>query len=412
MDVVSGIAPSEAIDIVRRERPSLGDERVALDDALGRVLAEDLASRCDHPGVDNSALDGYACRVKDTEGASTAAPVRLRLVGEAPAGRPYQGRVGPGEAVRIFTGAAVPDGADGIVPVEASREPDEAAAVVELLQPARASDIRRRAQDLEDGRVYLARGRRLDAAALGLAAGMGHGTVPVVRRPRVALLTTGDEVVDPGRPLERGQVYDSNGASLMALGRAAGAEMVRLPRVGDDAAALEEALGRAGRVDLLLTSGGVSMGRYDLVRDLLFDKGAVHFWKVAMKPGGPALFGRLGDLPVLGLPGNPVSSMVVFLVLGRSFLDAALGRNDPLPYRDRRQARASTRFAAASAKESLPRARLSRDDAGLHAAALPNQSSGVLRSMTEADALAVVPPGTDVAVGDLVDVIPLAGHLR
>jgi len=412
MDVPSGIAPSEAIDIVRQKLPGLGSERVGLDDALNRVLAEDLASRCDHPGVDNSALDGYACRVEDTATASADAPARLRLVGEAPAGRPFRGRVGAGEAVRIFTGAALPDGADGIVPVEASREPAGNDAWVEVARPARASDVRRRAQDLEDGRVYLTRGRRLDAAALGLAAGMGHATVPVVRRPRVAVLTTGDEVVDPGRPLERGQVYDSNGASLMALGRAAGAEMVRLPRVGDDAGALEAALHEAGHVDLLLTSGGVSMGRYDRVRDLLFEKGEVRFWKVAMKPGGPALFGRLGELPVLGLPGNPVSSMVVFLVLGRSFLDAALGRSDPPPYLDRLTARASTPFAGTARKESLPRARLSRDDTGLHAAALPNQSSGVLRSMTEADALAVVPAGTDVAVGNLLEVIPLGKHLR
>ena len=410
MDVPSGLAPADALGILQRDAPTLGSERVELADAMGRILAEDLASLCDHPGVDNSALDGYACRVQDTAGARDGAPARLRLVGEAPAGRPFTGTVGPGEAVRIFTGAAVPDGADGIVPVEASREVESG--VVELLQPARTGDIRRRAQDLVDGQVYLRRGRRLDAATIGLAGGMGHATVAVVRRPRVALLTTGDEVVDPGRPLARGQVYDSNGASLMALGQAAGAAMIRLPRVGDDADALERALERVGSVDLLLTSGGVSMGRYDRVRDLLFGRGTVRFWKVAMKPGGPALYGRLGDLPVLGLPGNPVSSMVVFLVLARGFLDAALGRSDPPPYLDRRPARARTPFHGAALKESLPRAVLALDQSGLAAAALPNQSSGVLRSMSEGDALAVVPAGRVVEVGDPIEVIPLARHLR
>ncbi len=410
MDVPSGLAPAEAVGILRQDAPTLGSERVDLIDALGRVLADDLASLCDHPGVDNSALDGYACRVADTAGARGVAPARLRLVGEAPAGRPFEGRVGPGEAVRIFTGAAVPDGADGIVPVEASHEGEDG--VVELSQPARAADIRRRAQDLIDGQVYLKRGRRLDAAAIGLAGGMGHATVPVVRRPRVALLTTGDEVVDPGRPLELGQVYDSNGASLMALGQAAGADMLRLTRVGDDADALERALEPLGAVDLLLTSGGVSMGRYDRVRDLLFGRGTVRFWKVAMKPGGPALYGRLGELPVLGLPGNPVSSMVVFLVLARAFLDAALARSDPPPYLDRRPARAGTAFRGAKVKESLQRARLVHADDGLVAVGLTNQSSGVLRSMSEGDALAVVPPGRDIDAGEPLEVIPLAEHLR
>ena len=410
MDFLSGLAPADALAIVQEDAPLLGSERVALVDALGRVLADDLVSLCDHPGVDNSALDGYACRMADTEGAEDGAPARLRVVGEAPAGRPFPGRVGPGEAVRIFTGAAVPDGADGIVPVEASREDEDG--WVALLQPARAGDIRRRAQDLADGQVYLRRGRRLDAATVGLAGGMGYATVPVTRRPRVALLTTGDEVVDPGRPLERGQVYDSNGASILALGQAAGATMLRLPRVGDDEGALERGLEELGTVDLLLTSGGVSMGRYDRVRDLLFGRGTVRFWKVAMKPGGPALYGRLGDVPVLGLPGNPVSSMVVFLVLARAFLDAALGRSDPPPYLDRRRARAANAFHGATSKESLPRTRLTHDQGELVAAALTNQSSGVLRSMSEGDALAVVPPGRDIGADEPIDVIPLAGHLR
>lgn len=405
------LPPAEAVRIVADAAPALPSEPVPLEQALGRVLAADVASLCDHPTVDNSALDGYACRVADTAGAAPDTPVRLHLVGEAPAGRPFGGAVGPGEAVRIFTGAGVPAGADGIVPVEASREPEDAPDSVELLAEARAADIRPKGQDLLYGQVYLRAGERLHAGGVGLAAAMGHTHLEVVKRPRVALLTTGDEVVPPGALLSAGQVYDSNGASLLALGLAAGVDMVRLPPVRDDAGALRRAIEGTGQVDLLLTSGGVSMGRRDLVRDLLFDRGEVLFWKVAMKPGGPALFGRLGGTAVLALPGNPVSSMVVFLVLARAYIDAALGRTCPPPYLERRWVRAREALRAAHAKESLVRVRLIEGTGGTEAAPLPNQSSGVLRSMAQADALAVVPPGRDVAPGEDVSVIPLAGLL-
>lgn len=412
MEATTPLTPAEAASVLREAAPLLPSETVALADGLGRVLAADLASRCDHPGIDNSALDGYACLLEDTVSATEETPVRLHVVGESAAGRPFPGELGSGEAVRIYTGATVPTGADGIVPVEASHEPGAGDDTVDLLQPASSADIRQRAEDLACGTVYLRSGQRLDAGDLALAAAMGHPSVPVVRRPRVALLTTGDEIVEPGAPLRAGEVYDSNAFSLAALAQAAGAEPVRLPRVGDDVAALERALGQVGAVDLLLTSGGVSMGRYDLVRDLLFDRGNVLFWKVAMKPGGPALFGRWGDLPVLGLPGNPVSGMVVFLVLARSFIDAALGRTDPPPYFDRRHAQAQSPFRATAGKESLARARVSYRGADILAAPLASQSSGVVRSMAEADALAVVPPGRDVEAGEPLEVIPLAGHLR
>lgn len=410
----TGISVQEALDAVLTRAPDPTSEDVAIEDALGRTLAVDLRARADHPNVANSALDGYACRAADTRGASDAAPVRLRVVGEVPAGRTYERSVGPQEAVSIYTGGAVPAGADAIVPVEAT---DRDGDVVIVRRPARHEDIRPRAQDLTEGDVGLARGRRLDAAALALAAGMGHATVSVARRPRVGVLATGNELVAPGGALEPGQVFDANATGVAALVRAAGGVPVPLPRVQDDPHALAATLRRARDVDLILTSGGVSMGRYDLVRDLMLDAGTVDFWKVLVRPGGPTLFGTYQGTPLLGLPGNPVSSLVVFLLFGRAFVERALGSAALPPYRRRTVARAGEALASAGPKETFLRVRLEDavlDDAqpGPVARTTGSQSSGVLRSMAEADALAIVPPDTRIEEGSPVEVLRLEPLLR
>lgn len=416
----------EALDTLSQAAPRPSSETLALDEAFGRVLAADLVSLVDHPSLDDSALDGFACRAADTVDATPERPVRLRLVGEVPAGRPFEGHVGAGEAVRIYTGGAIPSGADAIVAVENSRVEQSLAANaagtsdVWLSRPASPSDVRHRGRNLEAGTTYLRAGRRLDAGALGLAAMMGHASAAVARRPHLALLTTGDEVITPGTPLAPGQVYDGNAASLAALAKAAGARLTRLPRARDDPeelrAAFDEAVTNQPPIDLLLTSGGVSMGKYDIVRDLMLGHGEVAFWKVAIRPGGPALFGRYAGLNVLALPGNPVSSMVVFLLLGRAFTDAMLGRSDPIPARNSLRATALTDFRHAGAKTAFQRATFeTRTGPGvarpLAVRGLSDQSSGVARSMAEADALVRVPPGRDVAAGDEVDVLPLAPHL-
>ncbi len=398
------ISVPEAIDLVQARAAVLETETVPLKVALSRTLAQNLASDVDHPSCDNSALDGYACRAADTLEATSSAPAELRLVGDVPAGSTYGGTLGPGEAVGIYTGAPLPKGADAIIGVEFTEASGDR---VKLTKPANPGDIRPRAQDLRAGEVYLTRGQTLSAAAVGVAAAMGYAEVPVVRRPRVGILATGDEIVEPGRPIRDGQVYNSNTYALSALVTQAGGEAVRLPNVRDDLSALQGAL-EALDLDLLLTSGGVSMGRYDFVRDLLFDRGTVHFWKVAMKPGGPVLFGSYGGLPVLGLPGNPVSSLVVFRLLGWAWVQRALGSLEPLPYYTRVTATAEGAFKGSGFKETFARAVLTPDaERGYRARSTGNQSSGVLRSLLLANALAVIPPHTDIGVGERLELIAL-----
>jgi molybdopterin molybdotransferase len=395
---------AEALARLQARAPKLTREEVPLGVALGRTLAAPLRSRVDHPSLDNSALDGYACRAADTAAASRSTPVTLHLVGEVPAGSSYAERVGPGEAVAIYTGAPIPAGADAIIGVELTERSETR---VTLFRPANPRDIRPKAQDLKAGEVYLEAGRTLGAAAIAVAAAMGHAVLPVVRRPRVGVLATGDELVEPGGAIRDGQVYNSNSYGLAALVAQAGGETVPLPNVRDDLGLLEAALENL-QLDLLLTSGGVSMGRYDFVRDLLFGKGTVHFWKVAMKPGGPVLFGSFRGLDVLGLPGNPVSSLVAFTLLGRPLPGGGAREQRPLPYHTRLSATAETPFAGSGFKETFARAtltwtgaRLSGDEYGqpeFRGAALPARGRRPRP---------VVPPHTDIAVGERLEVIPL-----
>ena len=408
MDHKTQIGIEEAISIIQAQARGLGLERVPLSEAYGRTLAQTLTSLADHPNCDNSALDGYACRAADTLGASQDAPARLKVVGEVPAGRPFAGAVGPGAAVSIYTGAPVPEGADAIIGVERTKEDGDG---VLLYAPASPGDIRPRAQDLRAGEVYLRAGTRLTPAAVGVAAAMGYADLEVVRAPRVGILSTGDEIVEPGVPLKNAQVYNSNAYSVAGLVKAAGGVPLVLPRALDTLSALHEGLKDVGGVDLLVTSGGVSMGKYDFVRDLLFGEGRVHFWKVAMRPGGPALFGEWRGLSVFGLPGNPVSSMVVFLLLTEAWFHKALGSTDPLLYHRRIHATARSPFKGAGFKEAFWRCVLEFGPHGPTVRTTGNQSSGILTSMLFANALAVVPPHGEVREGAGLEVIPLSLHL-
>ncbi|BDP40864.1 molybdopterin molybdenumtransferase MoeA [Deinococcus aetherius] len=387
------VSVSEARKMLAALLPDPGQEEVPLAGARGRALAAPLAALVSHPTATESALDGIAAQEEDTLSAAPASPVRLRVVGESRAGAPFEGTVGPGECVRIYTGAPLPQGADAICPVE--QLTDDGEEHVLLARPASPGDVRPEGGDFRVGETVLEAGVPLTPPRVALAAALGHARVPVRRRLRVALLSTGDEVVEPGGPLSPGQVYDSNRYGLHAMLEECGCEVVPLGHAPDSPQALQEVVGRAGGADVLLTSGGVSMGRYDFMRDLLIEHGRVAFWKVRMRPGGPALLGGWNGLPVFGLPGNPVSSLVVFHVIVRPALTGQ-------PVQTLRL-RAGTPFRTLPDKTAFWRATI-RDGQVYD---YPKQGSGVLRSLSDTGALVVVPEGVRVEAGDDVDVVLL-----
>ncbi|MGY2896321.1 molybdopterin molybdotransferase MoeA [Deinococcus sp. UYEF24] len=371
--------------------PVLETEMVGVGQASGRFLASDLEARVSHPSATESALDGIACREADTLGAAPTSPIRLKVVGESRAGVPFGGSVGAGECVRIYTGAPVPEGADAICPVEQLQ--DEGDTAVLLLRPASKGDVRPEGGDFRVGEVVLLAGVRLTPSRLALAVSLGHAEVPVRRRLRVALLSTGDEVREPGTTLTPGQVYDSNRYGLAAMIREAGCEVIDLGHSPDSPEVLAHLIGEAGGADVLLTSGGVSMGKYDFMRDLLLEQGRVSFWKVRLRPGGPAMLGGWRGLPVFGLPGNPVSSLVVFQVIVRP----ALTGEQPFTLR----LRAGTPFRSIPDKAAYWRGNI----VGGTVSDYGKQGSGVLRSLSDTGALVIVPEGQPVEIGDEVEVM-------
>jgi len=399
------LTAEDALEIaLQGARPLQDIEHLPLAASYGAVLAEDLEARVHHPSTDDTAVDGYACLEADARGASLGNPVRLRVIGQSPAGKPFSGKVGPGEAVQVFTGAPIPAGANAVIRVEDTlREGD----FVWLMKPASPADIRRKGDDLVQGHTYLRKGDLLTPGRVGLAAAMGYATLPVIRRPRVGILATGDEVVEPGEPLPYGGVYNSNSYSVAGLVLEAGGEPILLPKVSDSVEGLRTQLQRAGRLDLLLTTGGVSMGAHDIVRQLLELEGEIHFWKVKIQPGGPLLFATWNGLPLMGLPGNPVSAMVTFLLFARPFLFKLLGRTDP-PL-NQIKAVADTPFEANPTRRAYRRAVLRWAGDQFRAASTGSQSSAVLHSMALGNALVVLEAGFSARAGEVVNVIPFPG---
>ena len=379
-------------------QPSI--EHVPLDRCTGRVLAEDLSSKVYDPPFDNSAMDGFACRFD----AAATYPLTLNIVGlQAATGANEEHTVGEGEAVRIMTGAPMPPGADAILPVERC-EVDELH--VRLLEPPKPHFVRKKGENLRRGEVALPKGQHLTPSRVGLCATMGYATVPVYARLNVGIISTGDELKSPGQPLKHGEIYESNSFGLAGLVEWAGHTAVRFPSVADSMEALRQALDEAAKsCDLILTSGGVSMGEFDYVRRLMEEEGDIHFWRMKIRPGSPPLFGLWDDTPLFGLPGNPVSSHVVFRMLVAPYLRHSLGTYAPKEWSVR--AKLCDPVKSTNDCVTLRRVTLVSTDEGMMAYQPRHQGSGNLESLASADGLTLLQPGQSGDVGSWIDVLVL-----
>lgn len=388
------LSVSDALARVLAGAARLGEESAPLAQARGRTLAADLVARRTQPPVAVSAMDGFALRAADL----AAGP--LRIVGESAAGRGYGAALNPGEAVRIFTGAPVPNGADAILLQEDARVADDALTASAPPGP----HMRAAGLDFREGAVALAAGTRLGPAELALAAAMNHAEVPVARRPRVAIIASGDELVPPGAAPGPAQIISCNNIAVAAIAENAGAEVVDLGIFRDDLAELERGIGlaRAARADVLVTLGGASVGDHDLLRPALARQGmSLDFWKIAMRPGKPLIHGALGDARILGLPGNPVAAFVCALAFLAPLLRALQG--DPEAGADRSElAFAGSDLPANKGRRDYMRAKVTTDEIGrLIATPQPLQDSSLLTELTQSQALLIREPGAPaVAKGD------------
>ena len=398
----------EHVDILEaEERPIL--------DCLGQVLAEDVFSAINIPPLDNSAMDGYAVRAADTRGASHKSPRILRVIDTVAAGAVARSRVEPGTAIRIMTGAPIPEGADGVVRFEDTDESERQGTSAEtgvLIEVALGAEIRRVGEDIAAGSLVLKQGTALRASEIGVLASLGCGKVKVIRRPVVAILSTGDEIVDIARPLSGGKIYNSNSYSLAALVRHYGAVPKMLGIALDNEDSLMGKLRRGMEADMVITSGGVSMGDYDVVREVLAKEGEIVFWRVREKPGKPLVFGmikgqgKVKDIPFFGLAGNPVSAMVNFELFARPAILKMRGRKNLTKPTVR--AVVEDAIENTDGRRVFTRVFVEKRGDGYFARLTGPQGSGILTSMALANGLAIVPedkPG--VKPGDEIEVMML-----
>lgn len=394
------------VRILARMHPVRGTERLALRGALGRVLARDMVSPIDVPAHTNAAVDGYALAAAELPGEGGK---EFAVVGTAWAGRPYTGAVGRGECVHVMTGAPMPAGTDAVVLQEQIRLSGKRVAIGADAKSAR--NVRAAGEDLTRGGVALPAGKRIGPAELGLLASLGFAEVTVHRRPRVAFFSTGDELRSLGEPLAEGQIYDSNRYTLHGMLAGLGVEMLDMGVVRDEPEAVHHAFTEAAALaDAVITTGGVSVGAADYVKQTLAALGEVAFWQVAMRPGRPFAFGRLGDAAFFGLPGNPVAVMVTFYQFVQPALRRMMGEPTPAPPPTLR-ARSTSRLKTRAGRTEYIRGIFQHDPHGeLIVGSTGSQGSGILSSMSAANCLIVLPPeSTGAEPGDIVDVVPFAG---
>ena len=417
-DLQTFLSVDDALELILRQFAPLPARDLPLDRALGLVVAEDVLARDDVPGFDNSAYDGYAVRAADLATAAAAAPARLRVVDEIPAGRVSPVTLQPGQAARIMTGAPVPAGADAVVPFEDTDRTDwgylgtdprgpsadrREVAVLERAEPG--ENVRPAGGDIGAGSVVIQAGRRLGPAEIGVLGSVGVSAVRVHPRASAAIVPTGDEIVEIDAGIRAGQVRNSNAWALEAATRALGAKPNRLPITGDTVEALQAALTAGAESDVIVTIGGVSMGDYDLVTNVLGSEGRMDFWQINMRPGKPLAFGQVHGTPVIGLPGNPVSSMVCFALFVRPALLRLMGHGDLT--HPRVQAVAAERLRSAQGKRTYLRVQVRRADGRLECVSAGDQSSYRMSSLVAGNGLAVLREDQTVEPGEPVDVLAL-----
>jgi molybdopterin molybdotransferase len=398
------IAVEEALHLILDQIHPLGRERLNILQSLGRVLGEDIVARRHVPPWDNSAMDGYAVRWQDIQKASSKKGVRLRVLADLPAGRIFTGEVGPGQAVRIMTGAPLPQGTDTVVQVEETKKFGDIVRI--LAHPEKGKNIRRAGEDVKAGERVLEEGTILRPAHIGLLASLQRSIVSIYGVPRVAILSTGDELLEIDEPWQEGKIINSNSYSLTAQVLECGALPLQLGIARDRLGDLAEKIQQGLAADILVTSGGVSVGDYDLVKGMLKELGKMNFWKVAMRPGQPLAFGMVFGKPLFGLPGNPVSSMVSFEQFVRPSILKMAGHRQL--FRPTLKALLKANIEKKAGLLHFIRCRLVREGKKIYAATTGEQGSGILSSMVKAQGLIILPPEDTLArAGQEVEVILL-----